>query len=332
MVKEEIDTLALTALAPATARAQDHLSAGRSLNRFTTVLLIGYLGFIVAFMVLRRAALTPDVFFVFVSAIAVLLGRGRAFVRDWAPFLVIFLAWEAMRGIAYQLGGTVQSDSIIAVERFISFGIVTPEALQQLLYLPGQIGPLEIAAAAVYAVHFILPLTIAFGLWLRRRAIYYQYVIALMLMSFAQFFTAVLLPVAPPRFAYQYGEALAVTDIGAEVTLRTGIGVVSWAYHNMVGNPVAAFPSLHAAYPVLAFLFLRRIAPRWSMVMLIYTAVVWFAIVYLGHHYLVDAIGGLIYAVVAYAAVMAFVTGRLRFPGFLRRLVRPERPASGAVS
>jgi len=306
-------------------------SDGRSLNQFTTVLLIGYLAFIAAFMVLRRAALTPDVFFVFVSAIAVLLGRGRAFVRDWAPFLVIFLAWEAMRGIAYRFGATVQSDSIIAVERFVSLGNVPPEALQRLFYQPGRIGPLEVASAAVYAAHFLLPLTIAFVLWLRRRAMYYQYVIALMLMSFAQFFTAVLLPVAPPRFAFQYGEALAVTDIGGEVTLRTGIGVVSWAYHNMVGNPVAAFPSLHAAYPILAFLFLRRIAPRWALVMLAYTAVVWFAIMYLGHHYLVDAIGGLAYAIAAYATVMAFVSGRLRFPAFLRHLVRRGRQTSKGV-
>ena len=51
--------------------------AGRALNRFTTVLLVGYLAFIVLFMVLRRAALSPDVFFVFVSVIAVMLGRGR---------------------------------------------------------------------------------------------------------------------------------------------------------------------------------------------------------------------------------------------------------------
>jgi len=99
----------------------DEAHHGRSLNRFTTVLLVGYLFFIVAFMVLKRAALTADVFVVFVSVIAVMLGRGRAFVRDWAPFLLIFLAWEAMRGVANQFGAEVQSDAVIAVERFVSF-------------------------------------------------------------------------------------------------------------------------------------------------------------------------------------------------------------------
>jgi membrane-associated phospholipid phosphatase len=291
-----------------------HEHVGKSLSRFTTVLLFGYLAFIVVFMVLKRAAISPDVFFVFVSVIAVMLGRTKTFIRDWAPFLLIFLAWEAMRGVAHQFGAEVQSDSVIAVERFFAFGQVVPEALQHWLYQPGRIGPLEISLSAVYAAHFILPLTVAFLLWVKRRSAYYHYVIALMLMSFAQFFTAVLLPVAPPRFAGQYGEALAVVDVGAEVTLQTGIGMVSWAYHNLIGNPVAAFPSLHAAYPILAFLFLRRFWPRASLLMLGYSAVVWFAIMYLGHHYLVDALGGLVYAVAAYWIVWLVTTDRVRLP------------------
>jgi membrane-associated phospholipid phosphatase len=289
----------------------DEAHQGRSLNRFTTILLIGYLGFIVAFMVLRHAAVTADLFVVFVSVIAVMLGRGRAFVRDWAPFLLIFLAWEAMRGIANQFGAEVQSDAVIAVERFISFGLVPSAELQRLLHTPGVVGPLEMATAAIYAAHFLLPLGIAFALWLKRRRSYYHYVIALMLMSFAAFFTAVVLPVAPPRFAYQYGEALPVVDLAALVANQTGIGMLSWAYHNLIGNPVAAFPSLHAAYPILGFFFLRDHWPRASGLMLVYAAAVWFSIVYLGHHYVLDVIGGLAYAVAAYLVVRSAVSGRL---------------------
>lgn len=296
---------------PSTSRVPEEARHGRSLNRFTTVLLIGYLGFIVAFMVLKRAAITADVFVVFLSVIAVMLGRGRAFVRDWAPFLLIFLAWEAMRGLPNQLGAEVQSDAVIAVERFISFGIVPAEELQRLLHTPGVVGPLELATAAIYAADFLLPLAVAFVLWLKRRTAYHPYVIALMLLSFAQFFTAIVLPAAPPRYAYMYGEALQVVDLGSQVAQQTGIGMLSWAYHNMIGNPVAAFPSLHAAYPILAYLFLRTHWPRASWLMLVYTAAVWFSIMYLGHHYLVDALGGLVYAVAAYLVVRSAVSGRL---------------------
>lgn len=115
----------------------DHATHGRSLNRFTTVVLIAYLLFIVALMALRRATLSPEVFVVFASVVAVMLGRGRAFVRDWAPFLLIFLAWQGMRSLADDIGARVQSDAIVAIERFISFGTVPSVELQKALYVPG---------------------------------------------------------------------------------------------------------------------------------------------------------------------------------------------------
>ena len=276
-------------------------------------MLVGYLLFIVALMVLRRATLSPEVFVVFASVIAVMLGRGRAFVRDWAPFLLIFLAWQAMRSLADDIGGRVQSDSVIAIERFISFGTVPSVSLQKALYVPGQVSLLDVTMTLVYLAHFLLPLIAAFLLWVFRRHLYYPYVMALMLLSFAQFATAVLMPVAPPRFAGLYGEALAVHDISLEVTQALHLGTLSWAYQNLNGNPVAAFPSLHAAYPILAYLFLRQAWPRASWLMLGWGAVVIFAIVYLAHHYVVDAIGGIVYALAAYWAV-----DRLRHADWVR--------------
>jgi membrane-associated phospholipid phosphatase len=138
-----------------------------------------------------------------------------------------------------------------------------------------------------------------------------------------QFFTAALLPVAPPRSSGLFGEALGVVDIGGEVTLETGIGVISWAYQNISGNPVAAFPSLHAAYPILAFFFLRQRWLRWSWLMLAYAAVVWFAIMDLGHHYLIDALGG-VYAIASYQILRA-VGGRMRLPSLTMPVLAPQR-------
>jgi hypothetical protein len=291
-------------MAPKPAVNETH---GRSLNRFTTVILIGYLTFIAFLMLVRRATLSPEVFVVFAGVIAVMLGRGRAFVRDWAPFLLIFLAWQLARSLADDIGARVQSDSIIAIERFISFGTVPSVLAQKAWYVPGQISVLDVSMTLVYLAHFLLPLIAAFLLWVLRRHLYYPFVMALMLLSFAQFATAVALPVAPPRFAALYGDALAVHDISLDVTQALHLGTLSWAYQNLNGNPVAAFPSLHAAYPILAFLFLRQAWPRGAWLMLSWGAVVDFAIVYLAHHYVIDAIGGVVYAVAAY-----WVVDRLR--------------------
>jgi hypothetical protein len=78
----------------------------------------------------------------------------------------------------------------------------------------------------------------------------------------------------------------------------------SYSVYSISSNDVAAFPSLHAAYPFLAFLFARHAFGRTGWLMLAYTACIWFAIVYLGEHWVADIIGGVIYASVSYFAVM----------------------------
>ncbi|HWO89206.1 MAG TPA: phosphatase PAP2 family protein [Gemmatimonadales bacterium] len=226
---------------PDTEAPRQPWSEGRSLNRFTTTLLIGYLAFIVVLMIVRRSTLSPEVFVVFAAVIAVLMGRGWSFVRDWAPFALILLAWQLARGLADDIGARVQSDAAIAVERAISFGTVPSVELQKWLHIAGRTTPLDVAMTVVYLLHFLLPLVAAFLLWVFRRHLYYRYAMALILLSVAQFFTAVILPVAPPRFAGLYGEALAVTDISYEVTQNLQLGTLSWAYLNLNGNPVAAF-------------------------------------------------------------------------------------------
>jgi membrane-associated phospholipid phosphatase len=99
-----------------------------------------------------------------------------------------------------------------------------------------------------------------------------------------------------------------------------------WLYQNLSPNDNAAMPSLHAAFPVLAWLFLRRRHVVAARFVAAYTLAVWFAIVYLGHHYIVDILGGVAFAVGAYVLV-----ARL---GILDRalawLVRTARPAPAA--
>ena len=277
-----------------------HDRDGHLLGRFTTVLLLAYLAFISGLMLLRRSTISLEVVLAFAGVIAVLLARRRAFVRDWAPLPLIFLAWQLARGLSADIGTRVQSNSVIAVERFISFGTVPSVEAQRAWYTPGHISVFDVAMTLVYLAHFLLPVIVAVVLWLVRRDLYYPYAMALLLVSLGQFATAVLLPVAPPRFASLYGAALPVHDISLEVTRALNLGPLSWAYQNLNGNPLAAFPSLHAAYPVLAFLFLRRRWPRAALLMLTWGAVVIVAIVYLAHHYVVDAIAGIGYALVAY--------------------------------
>src|SRR5436190_21554087 len=58
------------------------------------------------------------------------------------------------------------------------------------------------------------------------------------------------------------------------------------------GNPLAAMPSLHFATSVMAALLLAEVGPLAGALVFAYTAVLGFALVYLGEHYVVDLLAG----------------------------------------
>jgi len=67
-----------------------------------------------------------------------------------------------------------------------------------------------------------------------------------------------------------------------------------------------SFPSLHGAWPIMITLFTpsRKIFKVFGS---IYATLVWWAAMYLNHHYLVDLLGGLFYTVVCYMVGVVFI-------------------------
>ena len=72
------------------------------------------------------------------------------------------------------------------------------------------------------------------------------------------------------------------------------------AFIALSANPVAAFPSLHSAFAFLSFLVLARAFGAWGRLGLAYFGAVAFTIVYSGDHYVIDVVGGVVYASAAY--------------------------------
>jgi membrane-associated phospholipid phosphatase len=98
-------------------------------------------------------------------------------------------------------------------------------------------------------------------------------------------------------------------------------------------NPVAAVPSLHAAYTLLITLFLWRWV-RWARPLLAaYPVAMAFALVYTAEHYVVDILLGWAYALAAVWVVhrLADVLARhrtLRWSGSRRDLALAARPSA----
>ncbi len=284
-----------------------------SLNRenITTFLLLVYLVGIVVFMIVRNISITPDRFFVFLLIGAVIAGRGISFLKDWLPFVALLLGYEMLRGFAATTGFEPHVSDVVAAERFLFFGNTATEFLQDLFYQADKVSWYDVAASIIYFLHFPLPLVVGFFLWLRKRSEYYRFIAALLLLSFAGFFTYLLFPAAPPWYAANQGALNGVYKI-----INLTIDQIGWTwnlssyYSQLNPNPVAAIPSLHSAYPVLVFLALRRVSKKLAFYCAPYILAVWITIVYAGEHYVVDIIPGVVYACTAYYLVYHFTKVR----------------------
>jgi hypothetical protein len=73
-------------------------------------------------MIARGISVTPDVIVVGFGLAALILGRGKLFLRDWIPFVALFFAYELMRGYADKFGLPIHVTDVISIERIIGLG------------------------------------------------------------------------------------------------------------------------------------------------------------------------------------------------------------------
>lgn len=302
-------------------------SEAHALGRLIALSVVGWLAYVGILMVLRGGSITLPLVGVVVALVAVALLADRPVLRELLPFAVIALTWEAMRGLSADLVSRVHAVDIVALERslfgWLAGGRTPSEALQGLFHTVGQVNALDILTTIVYLGHFVAPVVFGILIWRRSRSVYYRYAMAMVLIALAGYGTALIFPVAPPRLATLFGAPIDVQDITAHVldAFRM-VPFAAWGYGNLSGNELAAFPSLHAAFPLVGAFFLAQVDRRSAWVALAWSALVWFSIVYLAQHYLVDAIAGLAYVVVTCAA-----TSHPAFDALTQRLARMRLPA-----
>jgi membrane-associated phospholipid phosphatase len=257
-----------------------------------------YLAVVTLFMVfVLHLSVSPERLLLLMLIGALVLGRARLFLADWVPFLLLFLSYEYLRGLGGKLGMPIHD--VTALERLISFGHVPTVDLQQAFYHAGQVSWYDIAGTMFYFLHFAFPLGLGYLFWIVDRRTFLRFSRALIAMSFAAFAFYLLLPVAPPWKAVP-GVMKIIDHTLPSFTDIPGIPVPATIYHWLTPNQYAAMPSLHAAFPFLGALFALRLWGRRAWPALLYTAFVWLSIVYLGEHYIVDIIGGVIFAFAAF--------------------------------
>lgn len=261
------------------------------------VIFILYIVAITAVMIWQGIGIAPDRYALILLVGSLLIKRTRQFLMDWIPFLFILIAYDFLRGFSDNLNSRVHINELIIWEKTI-FGFIPTQALQEKFFHLGSLQWYDYVATVFYFLHFALPLAFGYLLWLKSRARFRQFVLVLLLMSYAAWISFLAYPAAPPWYAHDKGYLPEITKIldqtlavfPEKITLPT-------VYHQLNPNQVAAIPSMHAGYSTLVFLFSLSLWGLRALVFLPYVLAVFLSIIYLGEHYGVDLLLGIGYAV-----------------------------------
>ena len=147
------------------------------------------------------------------------------------------------------------------IDRWLT-GTVPTIWLQDRLW-DGHLSWWEASLSVLTKLHFIVPPTLLFLIWLRRRELYYRFAATLVAVSFAGALTFAIWPAAPPWMAGRDGWIPRVHRIGYSQVTGVPESTSSWIHQLYdIRNEAAAVPSLHAAYALLVVLFCFALGRR----------------------------------------------------------------------
>ncbi len=267
-------------------------------RRYRRAFYFVYFIVLVVFWIVDGGQYSNDMIWLWLLAILIFLPM-KGFMKDWWPLLLTPFAYRAMHGFTDLLNENVNITNIISWERGL-FGNIPTIILQDWLHLSSELHWYDFMLSLFYSSFYLLPIAAALILWFKKREVFHIFADGFILMTLAGYATYVLFPAMPPWLASQGGYLPEIPRLYAQASQAIFNIDLAATYASMKANLVAAMPSLHAAWPFFIFLCLA-LAFRWkSLWFAIFPLAIWFGIVYLGEHYVVDAIAGIIYASLAF--------------------------------
>lgn len=269
------------------------------MDRFIFVGSLIYLFGISGIMLRHNIWFSPDQFFIFALVLAVFLGRGKRFISDWAPVVLVFMSYEFFRGALPAITQyPIHSQDLIGAEKFL-FGAIPTIVLQSRFLDVNHYQWYDFFLSLIYMSFWVCPLVFAYFIWIKNRSLFKFMTLVLFVTLYATFITFLFLPSMPPWMAAEKGLLPPIHRLLYSTTAYlTTPGVLPTFYSLFRGNEMAAIPSTHIELPILMVIF--SVLYRSKLLIFLtalYFILVYIAIVYLGEHYVIDGLAGIIYAV-----------------------------------
>jgi membrane-associated phospholipid phosphatase len=238
--------------------------------------------------------------------------KSRLFLKLFFPFMLTGVIYDSMRYYYWQgIAGRVHVAEPYLLER-AWFG-VGGRTLNE-VFLAHHWVVLDLACGFAYLVYvgeyLALALLLFFRGRLERAGTFARCFLLVNVMGFATYF---IYPAAPPWYVTQYGLGPARTDIHPTPAAAQRFDALlgTHFFDSMYGRGVDVFgalPSLHVAYPFMAVILAFRVADlRWARgPAVLFFFLMCLSAVYLQHHYVIDVVLGIAYAVAALAVVSAW--------------------------
>lgn len=253
-----------------------------------------------------------------VAGMFLLTPGSRRLVVALLPFVVFGVSYDWMNLLPNYEVNSVDVRGVYEAEKAL-FGV----AVDNKVLTPNEYWAMHTTGFADFmsGVFYLcwVPLPIFYGIWLYasgKRSGYLHFSLVFLLVNLIGFALYYIYPVAPPWYHPLHGfEAIPgthgeVAGLGA-FDAMTGTGIFHGLYARNA-NVFAAFPSLHSAYTLVAFIYSIRNknSIAWRIILGVVTLGIWCTAVYTSHHYIIDVLGG----------IMCSFAGYFFFEGVLMRL------------
>ena len=230
------------------------------------------------------------------AAVLVPRHRARAAIICGLQMYAYVYAYKLPNDDEQALAARVRLDYPIRADRLLGWGELPTVRMQRALHPDGDFHTWEKALVWAHWVWFATPQASLVYIYRRDRARFARAAV----LTYAVFDIGAIgywaLPTAPPWWASEQGRmgegALPVRRLMVEY--GEGFWGDRWdmLYAALGGNPLGAMPSLHFATATMGALLLAETGPVAGAVGGAYAAVLGFALVYLGEHYVVDLLAG----------------------------------------
>ena len=228
----------------------------------------------------------------------------RRFISGFSIYFIFWILFDSMKAFPNYLYSPVHIEGLYNMEKSL-FGIVQGSATitPNEYWLTHGHPFLDVVCGFFYLCWIPLPLLFAGWLYYTNRPQFFRFSWTFLLTNAIGFVMYYVYPAAPPWYVQLHGFQFDPHTPGNTAGLAkfdSFFGVpVFFSLYAKSSNVFAAMPSLHSAYPLLAFYYAvkNKLSVGVTALFALITAGIWFTAVYTSHHYMLDVLAGILCAV-----------------------------------